>query len=125
MFYNPTFLSRLVFLLSHFNLYSPLDESFHTSFNTIIENFKKLEDPDRYYNWYMGFTKIDYPKYEFKDFEYVFQTCATSGNISTPYFGDKFDIEKIDGNMVIAIYINVPYVYWRKSTLREVFEAIT
>ena len=90
-----------------------------------MESFKKFEDPYRYYNWYMGFTKIDYPKYEFKDFEYVFQTCATSGNISTPYFGDKFDIEKIDGNMVIAIYINVPYVYWRKSTLREVFEAIT
>ena len=90
-----------------------------------MENFKKLEDPDRYYNWYMGFTKIEYPEYKFNNFQYVFHTCATSGNISTQYFDDKFDIEKIDGNIIISMYINVPYVYWRKSTLREVFEAIT
>ena len=88
-----------------------------------MESFKKFEDPYRYYNWYMGFTAIEYPDYLYNDFKYVFRTCATFGNISTQYFGDKFDIDKIDGDVIISINIDVPYVYWRKSTLREVFEA--
>ena len=35
-------------------------------------------------------------------------TTATSGNITTQYFGEKFDATKVDGNIFIAIYVYVP-----------------
>ena len=35
-------------------------------------------------------------------------TFATSGNISTKYFGDKFDANKADGNINLQIEVNVP-----------------
>ena len=52
-----------------------------------MESFKKFEDPYRYYNWYMGFTAIEYPDYLYNDFKYVFRTCATFGNM---YFHSIF-----------------------------------
>ena len=36
------------------------------------------------------------------------KTFATSGDISTQYFGDKFDANKMDGNIHIWIDVNVP-----------------
>ena len=35
-------------------------------------------------------------------------TLATSGNISTQYFGDKFNVDKIDGFIYIYIRVEAP-----------------
>ena len=30
-------------------------------FNEVMGNLSKVEDPDRFYNWYHGYTKLQYP----------------------------------------------------------------
>ena len=34
------------------------------TFHEIMRNLSILEDPDRYYNWYHGYTRLQYPFYE-------------------------------------------------------------
>ena len=78
----------------------------------IMSNLSKVEDPDRYYNWYHGYTEIKYPYFKTAENEnkliYWLHTSATSGNISTKYFGEKFDTNKVEGNIDARIYVHVP-----------------
>ena len=39
---------------------------------------------------------------------YFVYTETTSGNISTKYFGDKFEANKVDSNIYISLKVNVP-----------------
>ena len=103
-------------------LHPPLDETLQASYEEIIENLNKIEDPDRYSNWYKGFTRIEYPTIiGMGKLISKVTTSATSGNISTKYFGDKFDIDKIDGKIEIQISVSVPRPYRSidNITLRE------
>ena len=79
-------------------------------YQEMMTNLSKLEDHDRYYNWYHGFTQITYPYYNEDKNELNFDvaTFATSGNISTKYFGANFDAVKFDANIYIGITVNVP-----------------
>ena len=56
-----------------------------------MTNLSKVDDPDRYYNWYHGYTEIEYPYYykKYNRLMYKVSTSAISGNISTQYFGDN------------------------------------
>ena len=84
-----------------------IQDEFHEE---IMTNMSKVEDPERYYNWYHGYTKIQYPFYPAwtNQLWYFVYTSATSGNISTQHFGDKFDPNKVDDNIYIRIRVNVP-----------------
>ena len=76
----------------------------------VMTNLSKMEDPNRYYNWYHGYTEISYPKHDSmvnKDF-YIIKTTATSGNISTKFFGNILNTEKVDTNLVYQVEIHVP-----------------
>ena len=42
-----------------------IQDEFHKE---IMTNLSKVEDPDRYYNWYHGYTRIRYPYYASKGF---------------------------------------------------------
>ena len=35
-------------------------------YNEVMKNLSMIEDPNRYQNWYHGFTKVSYPKHEYK-----------------------------------------------------------
>ena len=76
----------------------------------MVKNMSRLEDPDRYYNWYYGYTKISYPHFSpTNELWYRVETSATSGNLSTKYFEDQFDVEKVDlGQFLFQIIIHVP-----------------
>ena len=76
-------------------------------YNEILSNLSKVEDPDRYYNWYHGFTDIIYPYHDqrFNQLWYSIVTYAKSGNISTKYFGKKFDASKVDDYIYIGIQV--------------------
>ena len=75
-----------------------------------MNNLTKVEDPNRYYNWYHGYTKIVYPYYDkfSNQLRLIVVTSATSGNITTQYFDTKFDVNNVDGFIRIAMYIEVP-----------------
>ena len=79
-------------------------------YEEIMANLSKVEDPDRFYNWYHGYATVEYPFYikEDNQLNYMMYTSATSGNISTQYFGNKFEADKVDGRILIKIYVSVP-----------------
>ena len=77
---------------------------YDTFYKVVMRNLSKLEDNDRYYNWYHGYTEIRLPYItSFFGVYYEVSTAAISGTISTQYFGEKFDADKVETD----IYYNV------------------
>ena len=74
-----------------------------TFYNEVIENMKRLEEENRHYNFYHGFTKLQLPYVshqsyndDFYDKLYFFiATSASSGSIRTQYFGEKLDLKNV------------------------------
>ena len=90
-----------------------IQESFYLE---MMANLSKLEDPDRFYNWYHGYTDIKLPYFSktFNRLVYYIYTSAISGNISTQYFREKFDIDKMDEDIFMKIAMGIPkreYLY--------------
>ena len=87
-----------------------LDVILDQYYNEAMANLSKIQDPDRYYNWYHGYTFLRYPHYNYKvnQLKYYVDTAAASGNMTTPYFSDNFNADKVDGNIFIQIRIHVP-----------------
>ena len=77
-------------------------------YEEMMENLSKIEDPDMFYNWYYGYTLLQYPFYNPEDNQllYIINTSANSGNISTAHFGQKFDAKKVDGRIMILLEIH-------------------
>ena len=65
-------------------------------YKEIMRNLSKIQDTNRYFNWYHGYTLLRYPYYEYAlhRLKYIVETTATSGNMTTQFFGDKFDSNK-------------------------------
>ena len=82
------------------------DEFFHE----MMKNLSKLNDSDRYHNWYHGYSFVKYPYYhqKYKQLRYIFYTSAASGNVSSQGFGKKFDADKVEENIYISIRVYVP-----------------
>ena len=76
----------------------------------MMSNLSILEDPDRFYNWYKAHTKVQFPVYYVSQnqLKYYMKTFATTGNISTRYFGYKFDAVKVESQIKIEIQVFVP-----------------
>ena len=68
-------------------------------------NVSSINDLDRYYNWYHGYSGIHFPD---TDLKYHHKTYATSGCISTKYFGEKFNAVKVKADLNIIVDIHVP-----------------
>ena len=61
----------------------------------MMKNLSKVEYPERYHNWYQGYTRIQYPINSFDNKLYIdVNTYAISGNISTPNFDAAFNADK-------------------------------
>ena len=88
-------------------------------YNDIMTNISLLEEENRYYNWYMGYTWIKLPFWglrptgcipgssecNFNRQRYHLNTHATFGNVSTKYFGEKFDGDKVEKDLKYFLYI--------------------
>ena len=85
--------------------------------NSIMMNWNKLQDIDRYQNWYHGYTKIDIRPTSFSHDETLLETSASYGTISTQYFNETFDVGKIDTRIeyTVAIY-SIPDKTIRNNT---------
>ena len=87
--------------------------------NDTMRNLSKLVDTDRYYNWYHGYTKVELPSYGYlcdRDY-YKVSTCATSGTISTQYFGEEFDADKVYIDLWYVIHVYPPASVKMKSNV--------
>ena len=87
-------------------------------YQDVMQNISLIEEENRYYNWYMGYTQIVPPFWgqstcSQKDcseqkFRYDLMTTATHGNISTKYFRDRLDINKIEKDFRFRVSITPP-----------------
>ena len=79
--------------------------------SSIMTNLSMLEDNDRYYNWYHGYTKIKLPYYHSPDYGvvYIVYTSALYGNISTQFFNQKFMQNRVEKVFYYKIYVETPY----------------
>ena len=78
-------------------------------FGNMIKNLSILKDNDRYLKWYYGNTEIKMPFWsDHKGLNYLIDTYATSGTISTQHYGEKFDAEKIAEKSYYSVWIHPP-----------------
>ena len=94
------------------------DEMFRYALEVINEdvlsgsNWTKLHEEDRFYNWYHGYTQLKSPSYDddFLDTGLTFTvfTSATSGVVTTRYFGEQFQPSLVDRKLVFYVYVYPP-----------------
>ena len=73
-----------------------------------MANLSKLEYADRYHDWYHGYSKIELPSTDNYGVIYNLDTTATGGTVSTQYFGEKFDANKVDAKINVFLTVYVP-----------------
>ena len=91
------------------------DEMFKYSVDVINEdsfsenNWTKLHEGDRFFNWYHGYTKIDKPySDEVEGLTYDISTTATSGVITTQYYGEKIMPDQVERKLHYGIDVYPP-----------------
>ena len=75
-------------------------------YKDLFLNITKLRYPKRYHDWYHGYTELKYPYHDGDVFNYFVSTYSASGNISTKYFGEKFNLANVDARMYISSVVN-------------------
>ena len=82
-------------------------------YKEMMKNLSKVVYSNRFHDWYYGYTLIEYPYYfydTFNQLRIIVSTTASSGNISTQYFGEKFAADNVDESIYIKITVfNAPF----------------
>lgn len=96
------------------------EEEFQKYVTNLVENhvfldeFDELEDNDKFYNWYNGYTWFYIsPQYKKKgsysySTTYFLSTSSTSGTISTKYFGEKLKPHLVEKKIHYQVQIHAP-----------------
>ena len=92
------------------------DEMFEYALDVINEgrlsesNWTKLHEENRAYNWYHGYTMILPPYSTIGDngLNFFLSTAATSGVITTQYYGEQFRPELVERKLYINVRIYSP-----------------
>ena len=107
----------------------------HHNSMEVIKNLSLIQEENRYYNWYHGYSKLPTLFWgranstECKTslckqvgLRYYIETKATSGTISTQYFENKFDIDKVEKNHVKGVDFYPPDDFQNDSSVTLHFE---
>ena len=77
--------------------------------HVVMTNFSKISEDNLYRKWYQGYTKIQGPHWsDHYNINFHWDSYATSGTIKTENFGKKFDIDKVDPDIMYQITIHPP-----------------
>ena len=69
----------------------------------------KLQEKDRSYNWYHGYTELILPYDGYNDYLSLdTYTSATSGVVTTQYYGDQFKSEKVERTIEYRVHVYPP-----------------
>ena len=72
-------------------------------------NWTKLHEEDRFYNWYQGYTRIKSPFYDSANgMNYILNTAATSGVVTTKHYGEKFMPELVERKLIYSVGVYPP-----------------
>ena len=81
-------------------------------------NWTKLHEEDRFYNWYHGYTEITSPDYDVKlGLKLKIITAATSGVVTTEHFGEQLMSELIERKLYYLIEVSPPESVKRKKSV--------
>ena len=102
------------------------------NFKDIMFNISHLEEENRFFNWYKGYTDIQLPYWgitgakgpcsDAKCLIYQLSTKTTSGTISTLNFGEKFDVNKIETNLFYLLQVFPPLKQRKNNSITLHFE---
>ena len=74
-----------------------------------LNNWTKLREEDKFYNWYHGYTQIKSPYIKEADGVNIYiDTAATSGVVTTQYYGDQFRPELVERKLHYDIHVYPP-----------------
>ena len=80
-------------------------------YSTMMTDMRLLEYDQRYFNWYYGYDKLSPPEYTMvKSYGVVYKvyTGAISGTVSTQFFGDKYDVDKVRPRVFLYVEVIPP-----------------
>ena len=78
-------------------------------------NWTKLHEEDRFYNWYHGYTQIESPIWSIfidSGVNINIQTSATSGVVTTQHYGQQFRPELVERTLHYNVYVYPPTSVW-------------
>ena len=77
--------------------------------HTFTDDLNMLQEEDRYYNWYYGYTQIRRP-YTDNDGRQNFRimTSATSGTFTTQYFGEQYQPGLVARRVWYVVFVEPP-----------------
>ena len=85
-------------------------------FYSLMQNLSMLQEKDRFNNWYHGYSSIDLPEYAqnvamlgTRDLQFLLSTSSPSGTILTRYFGETFDVHKVERRLWVNIQMLPPF----------------
>ena len=90
------------------------DEMFKYAVDIINEDgisgndWKKLHEEDRFYNWYHGYTDIDSPFFDRYGLRFGISTSAISGVVTTQHYGEQFRPELVERKLSYTVYVFPP-----------------
>ena len=95
------------------------DEMFEYALEVISESvsqndWNKLHEEDRFYNWYQGYTLIKSPFYSlfpFSGLNIIIESTATSGVVTTQYYGEQFRPELVERKLKYTVKVHPPKKY--------------
>ena len=83
--------------------------NYDETFFNVLTDLDLITNENRYFDWYHGYTELALPDIMVASKSskivpsYKFKTSSASGNIATKYFGEKFDGQKVQRELVTFI----------------------
>ncbi len=90
------------------------DEMFKYVLDVINDNsfsgndWTKLHEENRFYNWYHGYTRIDLPFYDRDGLNINIYTSATSGVVTTQHYGEPFKPDLVESRFYYLVQVYPP-----------------
>ena len=90
------------------------DEIFEYAFQVLTEdtfpssNWSKLHEENRGYNWYHGYSRIIATSNNANGLNIRIDTAATSGVVTTKYYGEKFQSNLVERKLYYEVKVNPP-----------------
>ena len=81
-----------------------------------------MEEENRGYNWYQGYSSISLPalikrNYDnFETIEHLIESSASNGTVQTEFWGETYDIEKIEKVLALHITLFTPQSFINENT---------
>ena len=104
--------------------------------HTFTDDLNILQEDDRYYNWYYGYSKINRPYTNDNvdgRLQYDIETSAISGVVSTQYFGEQYQPSLVERHIYYDVNVYPPesarksknvtlHVYLEKVSITDLSE---